>query len=144
MAANPSTPARALTPCGVIHRRPSDPSMRPARPALSLAFAWAFAASASATGGEARPFSHDLKPGAIAEECLRLEAGRARAFEWTSDAPVDFNIHYHRGDKVSYPVKVAGRSKGRGRFTAASTEDYCWMWSAKGAAKVTGRLGPQE
>ena len=57
---------------------------------------------------------------------------------------MDFNIHYHQGDKVSYPVKVNGRAKGGGKFTAAAGEDYCWMWTAKAAATVTGTLGPEE
>lgn len=95
-------------------------------------------------GGRARDFAHDLKPGGIAEECLRLEAGRSRSFTWSADGPVDFNIHFHQGDKVSYPVKANGRRKGGGRFTASAGEDYCWMWSAREAARVTGKLGPEE
>ena len=95
-------------------------------------------------GGRARAFSHALKPGGVAEECLRLEAGRSRTFEWASDSPVDFNIHYHQGDNVTYPVKANGRSKGGGKFTAKAGENYCWMWTAKAAATVTGRLGPDE
>ena len=112
---------------------------------LALAFiAPAVLAASPDDGGKARAFSHTLKPGGIAEECLRLEAGRSRRFEWTSDGPVDFNIHYHQGDKVSYPVKVNGRAKGGGKFTASAGEDYCWMWTAKAAATVTGKLGPEE
>jgi hypothetical protein len=91
-----------------------------------------------------RPFTHDMKPGGIAEECLRLDAGKSRTFEWTSDGPVDFNIHYHEGDKVTYPVKLNGQSKGGGRFTATAGEDYCWMWTARRPTKLTGKLGPEE
>jgi len=114
-------------------------------PALALALlAPAVLAAPADTGGKAREFVHDLRPGAIAEECLRLEGGRSRAFEWTADGPVDFNIHFHQGDKVSYPVKLNAQRKGGGRFTANSGEDYCWMWTARVRAKVTGRLGPDE
>ena len=114
-------------------------------PALAFApLACAAQAAPMNDGGKARDFSHALKPGGIAEECLRLEPGRSRAFEWTADGPVDFNIHFHQGDKVTYPVKLNGRRKGGGRFTAQAGEDYCWMWSAKAAVKVTGRLGPEE
>lgn len=113
--------------------------------ALLLAFlAPAAFAAPAAEAGKARDFSHELKPGGVAEECLRLEAGRSRVFEWTSDAPVDFNIHYHRGDKVGYPVNLKGQWKGSGRFTASAGEDYCWMWTARGPSKVRGRLGPEE
>ena len=122
--------------------------MRPFAPALALtllaATNLAAAADPKGDGGAARPFVHSLKPGGIAEECLRLEAGRSRRFDWTADGPVDFNIHFHQGDKVSYPVKVNGQRKASGRFTAPSGEDYCWMWSAKAHAKVTGVLGAQE
>lgn len=114
-------------------------------PALFLALlAPAALAASSNDGGKAREFTHDMKSGGIAEECLRLDAGKSRRFEWSADGPVDFNIHFHQGDKVTYPVKVDGRKKGGGRFTASLGEDYCWMWTAKGPAKVTGKLGPEE
>jgi len=100
--------------------------------------------AASTSGGEARTFEHTLQPGGIAEECLRLEAGKSRAFEWSADGPVDFNIHFHQGDNVTYPVKLNGQAKGGGRFTARAGEDYCWMWTAKRPTKVTGRLGAEE
>ena len=73
-----------------------------------------------------------------------LDPGRSRAFEWSSDVPVDFNIHFHKGSEVTYPMKADGQKKGRGRFTAATGEDYCWMWSSQDAAKVTGKLGAEE
>jgi hypothetical protein len=120
--------------------------MRLALPALAIALAFpppAVPASPKEDPG-ARAYTHVLKPGGIAEECLRLEAGRSRTFAWTSDAPVDFNIHFHRGDAVTYPVKLNGQRRGGGRFTAGAGEDYCWMWSAQGAATVTGTLAPEE
>jgi hypothetical protein len=117
--------------------------MRPTLIAIALFAPAAFAAPV-ASDPKPREFSHALKPGGIAEECLRLEAGRSRTFEWTSDAPVDFNIHFHKGDQVAYPVKADGQKKGRGRFTASAGEDYCWMWTAKDAATVTGKLGAEK
>ena len=116
----------------------------PMRPLLLALLPPVARAATPADGGKAREFAHDLKAGAVAEECLRLEAGRSRAFEWTSDVPVDFNIHFHKGDQVSYPVKADGQKKGRGRFTASAGEDYCWMWTARDAARVTGQLGAEE
>jgi hypothetical protein len=53
---------------------------------------------------------------------------------------VDFNIHYHRGDEVFYPVKRERMRGDGGTFTAKSGEDYCWMWTAKAAAKIEGRI----
>lgn len=121
--------------------------MRPATPAAFLA-ALLFAASGHASDirrdGAAFTFTHALKAGGIAEECLSLPKGTSRDFEWQATGAVDFNIHFHRGDDVTYPVRIDGRDKGRGRFTSGGDEDYCWMWTAKGPATVTGRIGPQQ
>ena len=51
---------------------------------------------------------------------------------------------FHRGDNVTYPVKLNGQEKGRGRFTAKAGEDYCWMWTARRPTRLTGSLGPEE
>jgi hypothetical protein len=116
--------------------------MRPCLLALTLLAPAALAASGG--DGGPREFTHRLKAGGIAEVCLRLAAGRSRPFEWASDAPVDFNIHFHRGNDVAYPVRLDGRRKGRGRFTATAGEDYCWMWTAREATVVKGKLGAEE
>ncbi len=122
--------------------------MRPTLPGLALLAAVTLApavpAAAAENGNGARRFEHALKAGDIAEECVRLEKGRSRAFEWKSDVPVDFNIHFHQGDKVTYPVKADGQAKGQGRFKAAIGEDYCWMWTARSPARVTGSLAAEE
>ena len=134
-----SDTARCLAPRGFWHHaRMKIPAL-----AFALLAPAAFAAPMN-DGGKARDFAHDLKPGAVAEECLHLAAGKSRLFEWSASAPVDFNIHYHQGDNVTYPVKANGQREGKGRFKAAAGEDYCWMWTAKGAARVTGKLGPEE
>jgi hypothetical protein len=117
--------------------------MRLAAIALAL-LAPACLAASTADGQGPRNFTHELKPGGIAEECLRMEAGKSRAFDWRSDGPLDFNIHFHQGDKVTYPVKLNGQDKGAGRFTAKAGEDYCWMWTAKRPTKLSGTLGPEE
>ena len=87
-----------------------------------------------------RPFAVALEAKAMHEECLRIEAGAQRRYLWKSDAPVDFNIHYHRGDAVLYPVKREGMRGDGGTFVAKSGEDYCWMWTARVPAKVEGRI----
>jgi hypothetical protein len=82
----------------------------------------------------------ELEPGKLHEECLRLEAGEKRRYYWKSNVPLDFNIHYHRADKVFYPVKRERMRGDGGTFTAKSGEDYCWMWTAKTPAKIEGRI----
>ncbi len=119
--------------------------MRPIPLALALALLCPTVTAANpGDAAKTRAFVHDLEPRGVAEECLRLETGRSRRFEWTADGPLDFNIHYHKGDEVIYPVKLKGQWNGGGRFTAATGEDYCWMWTARGPTKVTGSLGAEE
>src|SRR5262249_645663 len=105
---------------------------------LTAFFALAGIAQAAETE---KAFAFELKPGAIEEECVELAKGEKRDFRWKADAPVDFNIHYHRGKHVFFPVKDDGASAGNGTFTAQSAEHYCWMWSARErAVKVEGRI----
>jgi hypothetical protein len=95
-------------------------------------------------GAEAQPFSVTLEPKKLHEECLRIEAGTKRSYFWKSDAPVDFNIHYHEGREVFYPVKRGGMRGDAGNFSAKTTQDYCWMWTARDKpAKIEGRIEPK-
>ena len=88
-----------------------------------------------------KSFDVTLEAKKVFEECQRIEAGEKRRYMWKADGPVDFNIHFHRGDDVSYPVKRDAMRGDGGTFTAKTGEEYCWMWSAKGApAKVEGRV----
>src|SRR5258708_17968379 len=94
-----------------------------------LAALLAFAAAAQAPEPH-KAFAAALKPDGIQEECLRIGKGEKRAYQWKSDAPVDFNIHYHRGNDVFFPVKRERALSADDTFVAPSGEDYCWMWSA--------------
>ena len=98
-------------------------------------------ANAAENRGEPIAVAVTLEPKKVHEECTRLEAGQSRRWHWKSDAPVDFNIHYHRGEDVFYPVKRDGMRGDGGTFTAKSGEDYCWMWTARDKpAKVEGKI----
>ena len=61
--------------------------------------------SAAAEPVEARDVNVTIAAPGIHEECQRVEAGQKRRYHWKASAPVDFNIHYHHGDEVFYPVK---------------------------------------
>ena len=101
----------------------------------SLAFGYA------SDSPEAQPFSVTLEPKAMHEECVKLQAGEKRRYYWKSDAPLDFNIHYHHDPEVFYPVKRDAMRGDGGTFTAKSGEDYCWMWTARDKpAKLEGRI----
>jgi hypothetical protein len=86
-------------------------------------------------------FQATLEPKKMREECVRLEKGDTRRYLWKSDAPVDFNIHFHRQTEVFYPVKRDGMRGDGGTFTAKTGEEYCWMWIARDKpAKLEGRI----
>jgi hypothetical protein len=87
-----------------------------------------------------KTFSLALEPGKVHEECVRLDKGQGRRYDWKSTGKVDFNIHYHEGKEVFYPTKREDVSKGRGRFRAKLAQEYCWMWTAKAPAKIEGRI----
>ena len=54
---------------------------------------------------------------------------------------MDFNIHYHEGEKVAFPVKRDAMRGDGGTFTADVAQDYCWMWTARAAAaSVSGEV----
>ena len=109
------------------------------RAALLLLACW-LPAAALAEAPASKTFSRQLEAGKVHEECMRLEKGHVRRYEWKSSAKVDFNIHYHEGQEVFYPAKRDDVGKGRGRFKAKIAQDYCWMWTAKAPATIEGRI----
>lgn len=93
------------------------------------------AIAADVAAGDA--FRLTIGAGKFDEHCLKIEAGRAIAYRFDASAPVDFNIHYHRGKDVLYPVRRDATRRLASTFRAESTDDYCLMWENRGAAAVT-------
>ena len=91
-----------------------------------------------------KPFTHVIVPRQIAEECVKLAAGQSIGYSFSASAPVDFNIHFHRGNDVVYPVKADQVQRRDDRFAAIIAQDYCLMWTNATPDNVTvkGRLGP--
>jgi hypothetical protein len=111
-------------------------------PILALLLLACVPASHAADLKSPRLFALDLKPGRVHEECLTVDKGKTVDFEWSTTRPVDFNIHFHHGDEVSYPVKADNARQKKGRFSPGAKEGYCWMWTAKEATRLTGRIDP--
>lgn len=74
----------------------------------------------------------DLAPGGFAELCGALDKGQAVAWRFDSSADLAFNVHYHLGNDVVYPVKNPGTARASGRLVVDPSQTYCWMWSNKG------------
>ena len=72
-----------------------------------------------------------LAPGKFLELCGKLDKVRPVAWQFSAAQPVNFNIHFHEGEKVTYPAKVEGLLAASGRLKVVSEQDYCWMWSNK-------------
>lgn len=83
--------------------------------------------------GDGRRFDRSLRvaPGKFSEVCGKLAKGNEVRWRFESDGPLDFNIHYHEGRTVHYPVKREGTARADGTLTSAQDRDYCWMWTNK-------------
>ena len=101
-------------------------------------------ATSAAQTPQTTKFRHDIKPGKIEEECRSVDAGAKVAYHFSSSAPVAFNVHFHHEKEVDYPVKVERTGSEKGVFTAASKQEFCWMWTnaTTGTVVVEGELTP--
>lgn len=77
-----------------------------------------------------------VAPGKFAELCGALPQGAEVRWAFDADAALDFNVHYHVGREVVYPERRPARLSAEGLLTAALAQDYCWMWTNRGAQPV--------
>lgn len=76
-----------------------------------------------------------IKPDGIAEYCVTLAAGQVVRYRFEAEAPLDFNIHMHRGDEVITAVQQEAAARIEFvDFRADRPADWCWMWTNKSAA----------
>lgn len=120
----------------------------------TLASAWLIAAGAlfpvplRAAGvvpvqwGPSGDFDHRLTvpAGRFAEVCGPLPAAATVDWSFSADTALDFNIHFHEGEKVEYPEKRAGVPQGDGRLQVQTAQDYCWMWRNPSSGDAQLRL----
>jgi hypothetical protein len=111
--------------------------------AAAIIVAVAFAGDVAADS-TTRLFTHPIRARGIAEECFELRGGQTIGYAFEASAPVDFNIHFHRGKDVEYPVKRVDVRVAEESFTAPSTAEYCLMWTNRTGVTVTvgGKLSP--
>ena len=77
----------------------------------------------------------ELPAGEFHEECVELAAGQRLVYDFSAAKPVKFNIHYHAGGKVFYPVRKSARHA-RGVFTSRAAQGYCMMWTNAHAVSI--------
>ncbi|MEW6117115.1 MAG: hypothetical protein AB1553_09475 [Nitrospirota bacterium] len=63
------------------------------------------------------------------EECMEMTPGDMLSYSFTASGPFDFNIHYHEGKDIFYPVSQKAVSSGEGSYTAERAHIYCLMWT---------------
>lgn len=84
--------------------------------------------------------TQSIAPGKFVEICENLPKESVVTWYFSASAPLNFNIHFHQGKDVVFPEKQDGVSEREGTLIAPSKEDYCWMWSNKGAASASIRV----
>lgn len=88
-------------------------------------------------------FARTIAAGKFDEQCFRLEKDQRASWRFDTSGSVDFNLHWHRGSDVHYPVKRNGVRRDTGQFVAPHADDYCLMWENKGdqAVDLKGEVG---
>ena len=62
------------------------------------------------------------------EVCHALKRGDKRRYSFTSNVPLEFDIHYHLEEKVIYLAVGHHVQSKEGIMAAGAEEIYCWMW----------------
>lgn len=77
-----------------------------------------------------------VSAGKFAEVCGKLGPRQVVHWRYQSPAPLDFNIHFHIGDRVEYPEKRDAQRMLSGTFHPPEEREYCWMWTNNGSTSV--------
>lgn len=79
--------------------------------------------------------------GRFVEACVALPKDARVNWSFEAGAALDFNIHYHVGRHVVFPTQKDRAAAASGTLGAPVGQDFCWMWSNKGADAITLRFG---
>jgi hypothetical protein len=80
--------------------------------------------------------SMQIKPGRSYEECVELFPNQIMQYSFTSSDNVNFNIHYHDGESILYPVNKKNITFWKDSISPDDYEYYskeqkyfCLMWN---------------
>ncbi|MCJ2531831.1 MAG: hypothetical protein LN413_05960 [Candidatus Thermoplasmatota archaeon] len=65
--------------------------------------------------------------GAVAELAVELTPGQTVSYHWKADKEVEFNIHSHQGEAVTYHERLSQR-EADGVFGSRTSGEYYLMW----------------
>ena len=85
-----------------------------------------------------------VAPGKFAEVCGKITQGQSIAWSFKGDRPMNFNIHYHEGQRVVFPAKQDAVADVHGKLDVSVSQDYCWMWTSKANAPIRLQLTLQK
>lgn len=70
-----------------------------------------------------------VEPGKMHEECMKLDAGDKLSYEFESGTDLIFNVHYHVGEEIIFPVEDHKTSAESSALEIEIEQDYCLMWT---------------
>jgi len=77
-----------------------------------------------------------LAPFEFRELCFEMATRDEVQYDFRSDQPVEFDIHYHDGLRIRFPVKLTGVTVHADRFVAERDRSYCLMWLNRNLSKT--------
>jgi len=77
-----------------------------------------------------------IPPKRYYEKCLDVSETQQLIFNFNSQAPFSFNLHYHDEGKVYYEIKEDSVAEYDFTFKPGKRAYYCLMWGNQGAEKV--------
>lgn len=69
-----------------------------------------------------------VKADSIYEQCFKMQKNMTLQYQFEATKTIDFNIHYHVGERLYYPVETETVDKKQGVMTASIDQIYCLMW----------------
>ena len=68
---------------------------------------------------------------------MTLSPSQELVYSFKSSSDMKFNLHYHVGKEVVFPIKKDKISEHKGNFKPTSKQDYCLMWSNNSKSEAT-------
>ncbi|MCZ6831744.1 MAG: hypothetical protein O7F73_19555 [Gammaproteobacteria bacterium] len=81
----------------------------------------------------------NIEAGKIEEPCFAMALADRLEYEFSSDEALDFNLHYHQGNAIFFPVERKNIHQHEAVFVSTGSRKYCLMWSNRGENPVTLR-----
>jgi hypothetical protein len=85
----------------------------------------------------ARADTVSLAPFEFRELCVALADKQKIEIEFQSGQPVEYDIHYHDGFTIRYPVRLTDVKTHADHFVAKSKRAYCLMWFNRGLEETS-------